>query len=147
MLPSRSAITFGRTKNRRWWNPKQTQASYIEQVRQKRLRPACVRASFSAADQRLATNFYRRGVTLIQLERVIWLGCARKYTALLNGQNAMLITSLYYFTGLVDEVVAATEADSYWLHVRRKAEEMERRLVASRMNPIPDKEDAMMQTK
>jgi hypothetical protein len=66
---------------------KTDQASYIEQVRQILLRPACVRASFSAADQRLATNFYRRGVTFNQLERAIWLGFARKYTALLNGPN------------------------------------------------------------
>ena len=39
-----------------------------------------------------------------QIERAIWLGCARKYVALLNGQTPMLITSLHYFTGLVDEV-------------------------------------------
>ena len=62
------------------------QVSYLEQVRQMLLRPACVRASFSAADQRLATNFCRRGVTLHQLERAIWLGCARKYISLLNGR-------------------------------------------------------------
>jgi len=126
---------------------KTDQASYIEQVRQILLRPACVRASFSAADQRLATNFHRRGVTLNQLERAIWLGCARKYTALLNGQTPMLITSLHYFTGLVDEVISTTVADNYWLHVRRKAEEMERRWIASRTNRMPAKEDAMMQTK
>lgn len=119
---------------------KTDQASYIEQARQILLRPACVGASFSAADQRLATNFYRRGVTLNQLERAIWLGCARKYTALLNGQNLMLITSLHYFTGLVEEVIATTVADSYWLHVRRKAEEMERRWIASWTNRMPAKE-------
>ena len=59
----------------------------------------------------------------------------------------MLITSLHYFTGLVEEVISTTVADSYWLHVRRKVEQMERRWIASRTNPIPAKEDAMMQTK
>lgn len=122
------------------------QASYIERVRQILLRPACVRASFSAADQRLATNFYRCGITLNQLERAIWLGCARKYIALLNGQGTMPITSLRYFTGLVEEVISTTVADSYWLHVQRKAEQLERSWLASR-GTIPEKPDEMMETK
>lgn len=124
------------------------QASYIEQVRQILLRPACVRASFSAADQRLASNFYRCGVTLKQLERAIWLGCARKYIALLNNQSPMLITSLHYFTGLVEEVSSTTVADSYWLHVQRKAEQLERRWIANRSSTTPAaQEDEMMETK
>ena len=48
------------------------------------LHPACVQASFSAADERLAAQFHRRGVALIQLRRAIWLGCARKNVALLD---------------------------------------------------------------
>jgi hypothetical protein len=123
------------------------QASYIEQVRRVLLRPACVKASFSAADQRLAANFYRRGVTLNQLERAVWLGSARKYIALLNGQSPMLITSLHYFTGLVEEVGSTTVADSYWLHVRRKAEELERRCLASRTSTATEEQDEMMETK
>jgi hypothetical protein len=124
------------------------QASYyIEQVRRILLRPACVRASFSAADQRLAANFYRSGVTLNQLERAIWLGCARKYIALLNNQSAMLITSLHYFTGLVEEVSATSVADSYWLHVQRKVEQLERRWMANRSATTPAQKDEMMETK
>ena len=123
------------------------QASYIEQVRRILLRPACVRASFSAADQRLAANLYRRGVTLNQLERAIWLGCARKYIALLNNQSPMLITSLHYFTGLVEEVSATSVADSYWLHVQRKVEQLERRWIANRSAITPAQKDEMMETK
>jgi hypothetical protein len=117
-------------------------ASYVRQVRQMLLRPACVRTSFSAADERLAAGFHRRGVTLIQLERAIRLGCARKYLALLNGQTPMLITSLHYFTGLVDEVMATNVAESYWQHVQRKAEQLEGRWVARR-----DSRPATEQTK
>jgi hypothetical protein len=58
------------------------QHRYVQQVRQMLLRPACVRATFSGADERLAAILYRRGVTLVHLERAIWLGCARKYVAL-----------------------------------------------------------------
>jgi hypothetical protein len=117
-------------------------AGYIGQVRQMLLRPACVRASFSAADERLAAGLHRRGVTLTQLERAIWLGCARKYIALLNGQTPMLITSLHYFAGLVDEVTTTSVAESYWQHVQRKAEQLEGRWVASR-----DSRPATEQTK
>jgi len=121
-------------------------ASYLEQARHMLLRPACVRARFSAADERLAANFHRRGITLTQLQRAIWLGCARKYIALLNGQIPMLITSLHYFTGLVDEVMATQVGDSYWLHVQRKTEQLERRWVAHRSR-ILGEPDEMMETK
>ena len=79
---------------------------YVQQVRQMLSRPACVRVSGSAADERLAVILYRRGVTLVQLQRAIWLGCARKYVVLLNGsENApMLVTSLNYFSALMNEV-------------------------------------------
>jgi len=123
------------------------QTHYIEQVRRLFLGHSCVRANFSAADQRLAANFCRRGITLNQLERAIWLGCARKYVALLNGASPMLITSLHYFTGLVEEVIATTVAESYWIHVQRKTEQLERRWLASRRGSMPANADEMMETK
>ena len=127
--------------------PEPDLASYVRQVRQMLLGPACVRISFSAADERLATNFYRRGITLIQLERAMWLGCVRKYISLLNGHSPMLVTSLHYFTGLVEEVRATSVADSYWGYIQRKAEHLERRWLANRSNPMPEKQDEMMETK
>ena len=60
------------------------QNRYVQQARQMLSVPACVRVNFSAADERLAAILYRRGVTLVHLQRAIWLGCARKYVALLN---------------------------------------------------------------
>jgi hypothetical protein len=63
------------------------QNRYVQQVRQMMLRPVCVRAHFSAADERIAVALYRRGITLVHLQRAIWLGCARKYAALLNGSE------------------------------------------------------------
>jgi len=122
-------------------------AGYLEQARHLLCRPACVRAHFSAADEQLAATFHRRGITLTQLERAIWLGCARKYTALLKGQPPMLITSLHYFAGLVNEVTATQVADSYWLHVQRKVEELERRWIADRGRITPEKHHEMMETK
>lgn len=91
------------------------------------LKPACVRSAFTAADEKLALNLCRRGVDLERLRRAIWLGCARKYVAMLNGQTRLPITSLAYFASLIDEVAQPHIPTSYWDHVRRRVEEMEKR--------------------
>ena len=104
------------------------QNRYVQQARQMLSVPACVRVNFSAADERLAAILYRRGVTLAHLQRAIWLGCARKYVALLNGSEhaPMLVTSLNYFSALVNEVVAETSGEDYWKYLQHKVTELER---------------------
>ena len=88
---------------------------------------ACVRVSCRAAEERLARNFHARGVPLARIERAVWLGCVRKYVALLNGQTPMLITSLPYFSSIVEEVGETEIGDGYRSHVRHQAEQLERR--------------------
>lgn len=100
---------------------------YVGEVRRMLLAPACVRSSFTPSDERLARDLDQRGVSLEQLQQAIWLGCARKYVAMLNGQSPMPITSLRYFLGLIEEVGQTPTPDSYWQHVRLKAEQLERR--------------------
>ena len=104
------------------------QNRYVQQVRQMLSGPACVRVNFSSADERLAAIFYRRGISLVHLQRAIWLGCARKYVALLNvPENAdMLITSLNYFSALVDEVAETLVSEDYWKHMQSKLPQLER---------------------
>jgi hypothetical protein len=104
------------------------QNGYVQRVRQMLSGTACIRISFSAADERLAAILYRRGVTLSQLQRAIWLGCARKYVALLNASNQapMFITSLSYFSALVEEVAASLVAEDYWKHIQSKVTQLER---------------------
>jgi hypothetical protein len=118
----------------RFW-PYQKQASvaaaapeveFVRQVRKAFLKPACVRSTFTAADEKLALNLCRRGVTLEPVRRAIWLGCARKYVAMLNGQTRLLITSLAYFALLIEEVSQPQIPAGYWDHVRRRMEEMEK---------------------
>jgi hypothetical protein len=99
---------------------------YVGEVRRMLLAPACVRSSFTPSDERLARDLDQRGVSLEQLQRAIWLGCARKYVAMLNGQPPMPITSLRYFIGLIEEVGQTNTPDSYWQHVRSKADQLER---------------------
>ena len=92
------------------------------------LRPACVRSSFTAADERLAALLYRRGVTLIHVQRAIWLGCARKYASLLNAEEfaPRLISSLHYFSVLVEEVSDSPAGEDYWKHIEYKVLQLER---------------------
>jgi hypothetical protein len=99
---------------------------YLGQVRRMLLAPACVQARFTPADERLALDLQQRGVTVIELQRAVWLGCARKYAAMLNGQPPMPISSLRYFLGLIEEVGEMGTPDSYWEHVRRKVGQLER---------------------
>ena len=103
------------------------EAEFVRQVRMAFLKPACVRSVFTAADEKLALNLYQREVSLEQVGRAIWLGCARKYVAMLNGQTRQPITSLAYFASLIEEVSQPHIPASYWDHVRHRMEEMEKR--------------------
>jgi hypothetical protein len=111
------------------------EAEFVRQVRTAFLKPACVRSTFTAADEKLALNLCRREVSLEQVRRAIWLGCARKYVAMLNGQTRQPITSLAYFASLIEEVGQPRIPASYWDHVRRRMEEMEKRCLQSANSP------------
>jgi hypothetical protein len=89
------------------------------------LAPACVQASFSAADEKLALDMYRRGVSMEQITRAILLGCARKYVAMLNAGTRTPITSLQYFADIVEEVKESAIPESYWEPLRSKMARME----------------------
>lgn len=107
--------------------PDNRQADYVRSVREAFLEPACVCSAFTPADEKLAADLYRRGVPLENLRRALWLGSARKYMAMLNGQPPAPIASLGYFTALLDEVARVPVTDGYWEHVRQKMETLERR--------------------
>ena len=115
-----------------WPYEKQLSASrpqdYIARVRKLLDEPACVRCRFTAADEKLARHLYQQGVSLAQVQRAIWLACARKYATMLNNQTvSMPIASLSYFTAVIGEVVGqANTSDSYWAYVHRQAMTLER---------------------
>jgi hypothetical protein len=89
-------------------------------------RHACVWRSHRRTNK-VAADLYRRGIPMENLRRAVWLGSARKYMAMLNGQPPAPIASLGYFIALLDEVVRAPVTDAYWEHVRHKLEALERR--------------------
>ena len=98
---------------------------FVDKVRGLFLAPACVQASFSAADEKLALDLYRRGVSMEQITRAILLGCARKYVAMLNAGIRTPITSLQYFADIVEEVKESAIPESYWEPLRSKMTRME----------------------
>lgn len=101
------------------------EAEFVRKVRGLFLAPACVQASFSAADEKLALGMYRRGVSMEQITRAILLGCARKYVAMINAGVRTPITSLQYFSDIVEEVNESTIPESYWEPLRSKVARME----------------------
>jgi len=107
--------------------PPDGQADYIRSAREAFLEPACVCSAFTPADQKLAADLHRRGVPLENLRRAIWLGSARKYISMLNGQPPAPIASLGYFTVLLEEVTRAPVTDAYWQQLRQKLLMLEQR--------------------
>ena len=101
------------------------EVEFLENVRRLFLAPACVQASFSAADEKLALDLYRRGISMERITRAILLGCARKYVAMLNAETRTQITSLQYFADIVEEVKESAIPESYWEPLRSKTARME----------------------
>jgi hypothetical protein len=104
-------------------NPEQ--ALFVARVRGLFLEPACVHSTFSAADEKLAAEWYHAGVALDKIQRAILMGCARKYVALFNHPGGSLITSLQYFAGLVPEVASMELNLNYWRYLAARVGKME----------------------
>ena len=101
------------------------EAEFVQKVRVLFLAPACVQASFSAADEKIAVRLHRRGVQLEQMTRAILLGSARKYVSMINAETRAPITSLQYFADVIDEVIRSPIPESYWEPLRAKVTRME----------------------
>lgn len=105
---------------------------YVRTVRTMFTAPACVQSAFTAADERIAIELYRRGIALEAVRHAISLGCARRYVAMLNGQITSPVTSLGYFVSIVDEVIQHDVPEGYWEHIRRRAGPLERQWLERR---------------
>jgi hypothetical protein len=99
--------------------------SFVASVKQSFLSHACVASAFTGADEKLARGWERQRVPIASVERAIFLGVARKYTALINNGGGSPITSLEFFAGILPEVERAPVSDEYWAYVARKAKTLE----------------------
>ncbi len=94
--------------------PLEGEAAYIAAVRNLLLARACVRPSFSVADERLAREWFERGIPLDQVEQTILLACSRKYISWRNGQSKTPINSLRYFESTLEEIRGQKTDPEYW---------------------------------
>jgi hypothetical protein len=106
-------------------------SAYVEHVKRVFLARHCVRSTFTAADEKLATELHRSGVPVADVEHAILLGALRKNAALINNGRGTPITSLHYFKDLFDEVRQPVSPD-YWTYVAHKVGTLEQRLVGLR---------------
>ena len=116
---------------------------FISEVRKMLAERACVRSSFSTADEILARQWFSQGVTLEQVEQAILLGCARKYVAWRNNQAHGPISSLRYFESVLEEIAKQKIDPEYWGFLRFRMPRHEKLWVESHQkDTAPDNTDA-----
>ncbi len=118
--------------------------TYLGRVKKVFLQRCCVRSAFTAADEKLVTELFRKGVPIENVERAILLGSLRKYVTLLNHGKGTPITTLHYFTGLLDEIDRMEISANYWEYVARKLAALELRWHRSTPSDAPN---ALTETK
>ena len=100
--------------------------AYVERVREICSKPACVQAGFGPADERLAADWQRAGVSLETVRRAILLGSVRKLTSRIDRPGSEPVRSLRYFAGLVEEVRQERMSAGFWKHWEISLERCER---------------------
>lgn len=86
---------------------------------------ACIRTSFSVADEILARQWFAQGIALERIQQAILLGCARKYISWRNNQSHGPIGCLQYFQPVLEELEPQKIAPAYWDYVRDRLQRME----------------------
>ena len=104
----------------------QDRASYVAQIRHLMGSWRCIASSFVPADENLANALFQRGVPIQQVERGFLLGCARKYSTLLNNKSNELIVSFSYFQNVIEEAGELHMSEDYWRYLQRRIDQMER---------------------
>jgi hypothetical protein len=101
--------------------------AYIATVKRLLLQHACVQCAFTPADEKLAEQWRRQAITIEQVDRAILLGTLRKYVALLNRGRGSPITTLHYFTSLIDEARTLETSSDYWRYMKNTLADLEQR--------------------
>lgn len=105
---------------------------FISEVRKILQARACIRPSFSTADEILARQWFERGVALERVERAILMGCARKYVSWRNNQSFGPIATLRYFEPILEELADLPKVSpDYWDYLRSRIDRMEKLWIES----------------
>lgn len=116
--------------------PPSSETDYIAAARKFLLAQSCVRASWSRADAKTAAELFRSGVSLVDLEHAIDLGCARKYDQAFNTSTLHPISSLNYFQGVIEEVreePTRSIGPDYWRYIKHSLKKHEEQWLARKM--------------
>ena len=100
---------------------------FIAEIRKMLSARACVRPSFSTADEVLARRWFQAAIPLEQIGQAILLGCARKYVAWRNNQAVQgPISTLRYFEPILEEIGKQKIDPDYWEFLRLKIQRQEK---------------------
>lgn len=101
---------------------------FVSEIRTMLQERACVRSSFSTADEVLARHWFNAAVPLERIRQAILLGCVRKYVAWRNNPAAHgPISTLRYFAPIIEEVVKQKLDPDYWEFLRSRIRRHEKR--------------------
>jgi hypothetical protein len=100
---------------------------FISEIRTMLRERACVRSSFSTADEVLARQWFNASVPLDRIRQAILLGCARKYVAWRNNPAVQgPISTLRYFAPIIEEIAQQKLDPDYWEFLRARIQRHER---------------------
>jgi len=105
---------------------------YIERVKRCFLQRRCVQSSFSPADESLAAKLHRSSLSVVDAERAILLGSARKYVSWKNHGIGTPITTLHYFQGVFGELRTTKIPSTYWSYIASMIAKLEQEWDESR---------------
>jgi len=105
--------------------------AFVAEIRRMLEERACVRRSFSTADEVLARKWQARGLPLVRIEQAILLGCARKYSSWRNNQTHGPISSLRFFEPLLEEIIQQEVSPDYWDYLLHRIERIEKLWIES----------------
>jgi hypothetical protein len=124
--------------------PQKEEAAYIAAVKEVLSARACIRTSFSVADERLAREWFERGVSLDQVEQTILLACSRKYISWRNGQSKAPINSLRYFESTLEEIRNQKIDPEYWDFIRFRMQRVEKLWIQNKTSGTTPDQDFEM---
>jgi hypothetical protein len=104
---------------------------YVAEIRKMLDARACVRPLFSTADEILARDWFKRGISLERIQQAILMGCGRKYISWRNNQTHAPISSLKYFESILNEIDRQTISPDYWDHIRFRLQRVEKLWIES----------------
>jgi hypothetical protein len=100
---------------------------FISEIRKMLDERACIRPAFSTADEVLARQWFNAAVPLDRIRQAILLGCARKYVAWRNNPAVQgPISTLRYFTAIIEEVAQQKIDPDYWEFLRSRIQRHEK---------------------